>query len=133
MEKTVKKAIQKIGLKVPEDYSLDHEEIEWIEHIVERAANRGSGLEDAECAIWHQRGHEERISGAKLAIATVRELSGKYFSEGKDAQATALRGLADVLTGTLIPEMEKERDKHKELFLDSYHRQVAERRAARNS
>lgn len=122
--KLVKKTLK---IEVPEDYDLDEQAIEWIEHIIERAANRGSGLEDAECAHWHQRGHDEQIAGAHRAEEYILKIAGEAFAKGSDERARLIREVALCLA-PLFREMEADRAKHKQLFLDSYQEEVRKNR-----
>lgn len=135
MTNDVKVRLLKIAVKlqVPEDYDLDEDQIEWLEHVIARGANRGTSLEDAECAEWQQRAFRDRQQGVNTVLEAMRDLAGKKFVEGKDKDALILRDLAKTLGDDLSAKLEKEREEHRELFITSYHRRVDEERSKAKS
>ncbi len=120
-------------IDAPSDYRLDAEDKAWIEHIIQRAANRGSGLEDTEAVGLHQEGHKGRIDGANAVLDAIRSLAGAKFADGEDTEATKLRALAKQLDSIVVDKLKRARAQHEELFILSYQRTVAQRRAEESS
>ncbi len=122
------KKTQLITVTIPEDFALDEEEIGWIEHIIERAANRGASLEDTEAAYLHQEERRGRIDGANAVLESIRTTAGSKFADGDDTEANRLRTQAKQLEALVVGRLKNERAQHEELFILSYQRVVAERR-----
>jgi len=119
-----------IAVEVPADFEIDEEAVEWIEHIIERAGRRGSGLEDAEAAVMQISNRKAETDGVKRAVRFVRDLSGKAYAEGDDTKARTLRSVSDSLA-PLVAEMEKATAEYEDLFMTRYQQEVRERRKAK--
>lgn len=116
-----------VTLSVPIDYSFDREEKEWVMHLFEKAAERGSRLEDAAAVEIHAREKKARISGAKDAQQFLLALAGRAFGEGRDRDAEFLRNAAREMD-TLLLQLHKDQKEHEHLFVLTPQQEVRDRR-----